>query len=90
VGDILGANMLDLTYLFAIDLAYGKKLILGDVSRANLVTLVLLVSMYIVIAIAFKFPAQRKMFGFASWYAPLLVAMYILGAYLLFISTRVV
>jgi len=84
VGDILGANMLDLTYLFAIDLAYGRELILANASRANLVTLALLGVMYIVLAIAFKFPAQRKMFGLASWYTPILVVLYMVGAYFLF------
>lgn len=87
VGDILGANMLDLTYLFAIDLAYGRQLILIHASRPNLVTLLLLIAMYIVLAIAFRFPAQRKIFGLISWYAPVLMALYVIGAYLLFVSS---
>lgn len=87
VGDVLGANMLDLTYLFVIDLTYGRDLILSYTSRSNLVTLVLLVVMYIILGIAFRFPAQKKLFGSISWYAPVLIALYIIGAYILFITS---
>lgn len=90
VGDVLGANMLDLTYVFAIDLAYGRELILQDVSRANLVSLALLTAMYVVLFIAFIFPAKRKVFGIASWYSPLLLCLYIVGAYLLFLSSHTI
>jgi cation:H+ antiporter len=85
IGDILGANILDLTYVFALDVFDGKPLIFTDASSSNLVTLSLFIVMNVVIMIALKFTAQRKLFEFTSWYTPILVGSFILGSYILYI-----
>lgn len=85
VADILGANALDLTYLAANDLVYAGSFY-GAVSSGGAIMLGLLVLINLVVIAALLFPRQRKAFGVLSWYSPLIILLYAVGAYLLFIS----
>ena len=87
IGDILGANLLDLTYIFFLELFDGNESIFARASQSHLVTLSLLVVMNAILIIAFKVKIPRKMFKFASWYSPLLVILYIADTYILYISS---
>jgi cation:H+ antiporter len=86
VADILGANMLDVTNVFAVDLFYTAGPVLSSVSSAHLITAAVVTVMSLLVIIGLRFRQQRKTFIIVSWYAPALVGLYILGAYALFIS----
>jgi len=84
VADILGANMLDITHIFAVDLFYSKGPVLSSVSSAHLITVAVVVLMSLLIIIGLRFRQKRKTFIVISWYVPALIGLYILGAYALF------
>ena len=86
VADILGANMLDIVMIVPADIAYGQGFILSAVSRSHLIIAAVAVTMSILVILGLRFPRSRKTFKVASWYTPLLIALYIFGAYALFIS----
>jgi cation:H+ antiporter len=86
VADILGANMLNIAIIAPIDLAYGQGFILSAVSRGHLIIAGVAVAMSLMVIIGLRFQQRRKVFRVASWYAPPLIALYILGAYALFNS----
>jgi cation:H+ antiporter len=87
LADILGANMLDISYTFILDLFYTKGSLLASVSPAHLITAVVLTLMTIVVILGLRFRQRRKTFYFISWYGLLLVGLYIYGAYALFTSS---
>jgi len=84
VADILGANMLDITHIFTVDLFYSKGAVLSSVSRTHLITAVVTVVMSLVVIIGLRFRQKRKTFFVVSWYSVALIVLYILGAYALF------
>ena len=86
VADILGANMLDITNVFAVDLFYTKGPVLSSASSAHLITATLVAVMSLLVIIGLRFRQNRKTFGVISWYALALIVLYILGAYALFTS----
>lgn len=86
VADILGANMLDMVIIIWVDLSYTQGHILAVVSQAHLVTAAVAVVMSLMVIIGLRFRQRRKTFIVFSWYAPVLIGLYILGAYALFIS----
>jgi cation:H+ antiporter len=86
VADILGANMLDIAIIAPIDLAHGQGFILSAVSRSHLIIAAVAVSMSLLAIIGLRFRQRRKVFRVASWYAPVLIGLYIFGAYALFNS----
>jgi len=85
VADILGANLLDLAYIFILDILYRPGPLLASISQATIILLGLLVAMYAVVLIALKYKTATKSFRFVSWYVPVLVVLYVAGSYLLFI-----
>jgi cation:H+ antiporter len=87
VADILGANMLDIAYVFAIDLSYSQGPILASVSSTHLITAALVVVMSLLVIVGLRFRQKRKAFIVISWYALALIGLYILGVYALF-TTR--
>ncbi len=87
IGDIFGANLLDLTYIFFLELFNGYESIFAHASQSHMVTLSLLVVMNAILIIAFKVKIPGKMFKFASWYSPLLIILYIAGTYILYIAS---
>jgi len=86
VADILGANMLDIAIIAPVDLAQGQGFILSSVSRSHLIIAAVAVTMSLLVIIGLRFRQRRKVFKVVSWYTPLLIALYIFGAYALFNS----
>jgi len=87
VADILGANMLDVAYIFAIDLFYTQGSILSSVSSTHLITVAVVIAMNLLVIVGLRFRQKRKTFIVISWYALSLIGLYILGAYALFNSS---
>jgi len=86
VADILGANMLDITHIFIVDLFYKKGPLLASVERVHIITTVVIIAMSLIVIAGLRFRQQRKTFYVISWYAVALIALYIFGAYFLFSS----
>ncbi len=84
VADILGANMLDIAMIVPVDLAYGQGFVLSTVSSGHLIVASVAVTMSLLVMAGLRFRRRRKVFKVASWYTPLLIALYIVGAYALF------
>ena len=84
VADILGANMLDVAHLFTIDLFFTAGPVLSSVSGAHATTAVIVTVMTAIVAAGIWRRRRRKTFGVASWYAVLLLGLYLYGAYALF------
>jgi cation:H+ antiporter len=86
VADILGANMLDIAMIVPVDLAQGRGFVLSSVSSGNLIVASVAVAMTLLVIAGLRFRRNRKVFRVASWYTPLLIALYVVGAYALFNS----
>jgi len=84
VADILGANMLDLAHLFTVDLFYSQGPILSAVEDIHLITAGVVMLMSLTVIIGCRFRQKRKTFIVLSWYSPVLIGLYIFGAYALF------
>ena len=84
VADILGANMLDLAHIFTVDLFFSKGALMASVSGTHLITAVVIAGMSLIVIIGLWFRQKRKTLFVVSWYAPVLIALYIFGAYALF------
>lgn len=84
VADVLGANMLDIAVIFLVDIAYSQGFILASVSRSHLITAAVVVVMNIVVIAGIRARKKRKTFVFISWYALVLIGLYIFGVYALF------
>ena len=82
--DILGANMLDMTHLFTIDLFYSQGPIFSLVSGVHLITAGVIMAMSLLVIIGCRFRQKRKIFLVASWYTPVLIGLFIFGMYALF------
>ncbi len=89
VADVLGANMLDVTYVFLLDLFYSKGPFLSSVSGSHIITAIVAAAMSLTVIIGLRFRQKRKTFIIISWYGPLLIGLYIFGAYALFTSGMV-
>jgi len=87
VANVLGANMINIAKIFPIDLFYTEGSILSSVSNAHITSAVVAVVMSLVVLLALRFRQKRKTFVFISWYALLLVGLYVYGAYALFASS---
>jgi len=86
VADVLGANMINIAKIFFIDIFYTDGSILSSVSKAHITSAVVAIVMSIVVLIALRFRQKRKTFRVISWYAVLLLGLYVYGAYTLFTS----
>lgn len=86
LADILGANMLNMVTILWSDIFYTEGPILAAVSEAHITTAILVIMMSLLVIVGLRFRQQRKIFGVISWYGPLLIGLYIFGAYALFTS----
>ena len=86
VADVLGANMINIAKVFFIDMFYAEGSLLSSVSKAHITTAIVAIVMSLVVLIALRFRQRRKTFRVVSWYAVLLVGLYLYGAYALFAS----
>jgi cation:H+ antiporter len=87
VANVLGANMINVAKIFIIDIFYTEGAVLSSVSQSHAMTAGVAVAMTFVVLIALRFRPRRKTFGFISWYAVVLLGLYIYGAYALFDSS---
>jgi len=85
VGDVLGANMLNMAIIIAVDLAHGPGCVLSSVTGGH-ITALAAVAMSLVVIAGLRLRQRRKLLGVVSWYSPVLVALYAFGAYILFAS----
>jgi len=90
VADILGANMLNMVAITWTDLFYTRGPILFQprslVSDAHLITALIAAVMSLLVIVGLLFRQKRKTFIVISWYGPLLIGLYIFGAYASFTS----
>ena len=86
VADILGANIIDIAVIFWVDLFYTQGSILAVASGAHIITAILAVTMSLLIILGIRFRQRRKTFVIFSWYTPVLIGLYVFGAYALFTS----
>ena len=86
IADILGSNMFNIAIIAPVDLFYTKGSILSSVSSAHLITAAVVVIMNLLVIAGLRFPQKRKTFIVISWYALVLIGLYIFGAYALFTS----
>ena len=84
IADILGSNMFNIAIVAPVDLSYRRGPVLSLASSSHLATAATVVMMCLVVIAGVRFRQKRKTFAVASWYAPVLIALYILGTYLLF------
>jgi cation:H+ antiporter len=70
--------------IFLADVFYTQGPILAVVSAAHLTTAVLVVVMNLLVIVGLRYRQQRKTFIVISWYGPLLIGLYVFGAYVLF------
>ena len=84
VGDILGSNMFNIAIIAPVDLSYTQGPILSLVSGSHLTTAAVVVVMNLLVIAGLRFRQRRKVFRVLSWYAPVLIVIYVLGAYALF------
>jgi len=84
VADIFGANLLDVTYIFLLDLLYTKNPILSSVSGTHAITALVAAVMSLLVILGLRFRQKSKTFGIISWYGPLLIGLYTYAAYSLF------
>ena len=84
IADILGANILDIAHLFTVDLFYNERPILSSASSVHLITAGIIIVMSLLVILGIRFRQKRKTFIVASWYSPILIGLYISGAYALF------
>jgi cation:H+ antiporter len=86
VADVLGANMINIAKIFVVDLFYTQGSVLSSVSGVHIITDIVSIAMTVVVILGLHFRAKRKTFIVFSWYVPVLIALYIFGAYMLFSS----
>jgi len=84
VANILGANMLDIAHIFAVDLFYIQGPVLSSVSSAHLITAAVVMVMSLVVIVGLRFRQKRKTFFIISWYGLALIGLYIFGASMLY------
>jgi len=86
VADVLGANMLDVTYIFLLDLFYLEGPLLSSVSDTHIITTLLAITMSILVISGLYHRQKKKVFNLISWHGFLLFGFYMIGAYALFTS----
>jgi len=84
VANILGANMLDIAHIFAVDLFYIQGPVLSSVSSAHLITAAVVMVMSLLVIVGLRFRQKRKTFFIISWYGLALIGLYIFGASMLY------
>jgi len=84
VADLMGANMINIAKIFILDIFYTPGSLISAVSTSHITTALVAIGMTVVVILGLLFRQKRKTFKFVSWYAVLLIALYIFGAYSLF------
>jgi cation:H+ antiporter len=84
IGDILGANMLNVANIFIADVFYTDGPLLAAVSSTNLFTAGTMIIMTLAVIVGLKFKGKRKTFGLISWNTLLIVVLYLSATLFLF------
>ena len=87
IADILGSNMFNIAIIAPTDLFYTQGSILSSVSSSHLITAAVVAVMNLLVIAGLRFRHKRKTFVVISWYALVLIGLYIFGAYALFGSS---
>ncbi len=86
VANMLGSNMFNMGIVLAgDDLFYRAGPLFADVSINHVFSGLIAILMTSVIIVGLSSPSRRKTFPGVSWYAIALIALYLLGFYVLFI-----
>jgi cation:H+ antiporter len=88
VAGLLGSNIFNMTIIAPVDLAYSQGPILSLVSPEHIITALVVITMGVLVIAGLRLRPRRMTFAVMSWYAPVLIGLYIFGAYALFISLR--
>ncbi len=87
IADVLGSNMFNTGIIIAIsDLFFGKGALLSVSSTGLGWTAIIAIVMTGIVVLGILVPAKRKLLRVASWEVPLLIALWAIGAYVLFVS----
>ena len=87
LADILGSNMFNTGIIIAIsDLFYWDGSLLSSVSMSLAWAAAATVAMTGIVIVGILFRTRRKLFRVVSWEAPILITLYLIGAYVLFVS----
>ena len=85
LADVLGSNIFNIGIGVACyDVFSGKASIFAAVSPSHYITVAVVVGMSLTVGIGLLLRAKKKVFVVASWYAPLLLVIYVTGAYFLY------
>ncbi len=83
VANMLGSNLFNTTIIFIDDIFYRKGPILADISSGHLAQAFTVMAMTAIVIIAMAQKPKRK-FLRMGWYVPVLIALFIVGAYVNF------
>ena len=86
VANIVGANMLNMAIVTPVDLAHGRGAVLSSVSSGHIIVASVAIAMSLVVIAGLRFRQRSKILKLTSWYAPVLIGLYVFGAYALFTS----
>jgi len=81
IGNIIGSNMFNMSIIGIDDLFYRQGPILAYVSNSHAFTGLIVLLMTLVVIAGLVFRTHRKIALRISWYVPILVILYIIGAY---------
>ncbi len=84
IADLLGANMLDVAMVGVVDAVYMRGSLLASASQINVVVIACAAVMVAITGLAIRLRHNRYLVWRVSWYGPLLVALYLVVAYVLF------
>jgi cation:H+ antiporter len=88
LADLLGSNLFNTGIIIAAsDLSYPQSPILSSVSSGQLWAAGIAVLMTGFVALGLALRPKRKLLGMLDWESPFLFALYILGAYMLFVTS---
>lgn len=81
LGNIIGSNLFNMAIIGIYDLSYTEGPILADVSNSHAFTGLIVLLMTSIIMIGITFRAKHKTILRVSWYTPILLILYLIGAY---------
>ena len=81
LGNIIGSNLFNMAIIGIDDLFYRQNPILADVSNSHAFTGLMVVLMTCVVIAGLIFKAEHKTSFRVSWYAPVLLILYLIAAY---------
>jgi len=82
-GNIFGSNMINLFIISIVDIAYRKGAILSLVSQSQIITAILMITLTSIVIIGLR-NKKKVIFINLAWDTVLMLAIYLLGNYMLF------